>query len=448
MRTRWLSLLLSWWFLNGPEAGAQDWEPGGLPLHGNYVRDLFTDAVNDALYATGYIEYFEGGSGDMYICRYQDDHWTTLGVFNQPVYNVVNYHDTLVASGLFTTVNGQACSGPAYFDGASWHQFGNFNTPVRWIRILNDTLYACDGFEEVEGQPAYGVAKLVGNAWVPPAPPPDSFEGVVTDVALYANELYVCGSFDFNGGLNDIMRFDGESWTDLDGSLLGGLTNASRMEVFNGKLIVGGQIYAQAGNAGNGVMAWDGSGWHSLGYGLSDENNTYNGVCTAWELVVHDGVLYVGGGFYHAGGVPAGDIASWDGEQWCNVGTTDFYGGVWSIGFYHDTLYVGTQGPVEGIDMNALVRWIGGAYADTCSLPTAIPMEQLETAAMQVSVRETCVEVRLPVGMSARDITLHDVQGRALKGAHGTTVRFTAPCSTGLYIVRAEGFLPVRVLVP
>ncbi len=429
-------------------AAAQDWEPAGMPLHGNYVRDLFTDTVNDALYATGWIESVTGGGFDVYICRYQNDQWSTLGVFNQAVYHVVNYHDTLVASGLFTSVNGQPCSGIAYYDGASWHPFGTFNSPARDMRILNESLFAYGAFEEIDGLPAYGVAKRVGNTWQSPAPAPMEFDGIVTDVALFQGDLYVCGSFDFNGGLNDIMRYDGENWTDLDGSLLGGMTNASRLEVFNGQLIVGGQIYAQAGNAGNGVMAWDGSQWHALGYGLSDENNTYDGVCTAWELVVHNDVLYVGGGFYHAGGVPAGDIASWDGQQWCNVGTTEFSGGVWSIAFYRDTLFVGTQGEVGGEDMNGLVQWIGGAYTDTCSLPTAVPVEQSEAVAMRVIVSDNGVEARLPVGAAARDITLHDVEGRFLERAHGTAVRFTAPHATGLYVVRAEGFRPARVVVP
>ncbi len=419
-------------------AVAQDWEPAGMPLHANYVRDLYVDTVNDALYATGAIESVPWGTLDVYICRYQNHQWTALGVFNQAVYNVVNYHDTLVASGLFTSVNGQACSGIAFYDGDAWHPFGVFNYTARNIRVLDGELYAFGGFDEIDGSPAYGVAKRVGNSWQPPAPAPTDFSGIVIDVALYQDELYVCGSFDFNGGLNDIMRFDGENWTDLDGSLLGGLTNASRMEVFGDDLIVGGEIYAQAGNAGNGIMAWDGAHWHPLDYGLSDENNTYSGVCTVTDMCVHGNVLYVGGGFFHAGGIAAKALASWDGQHWCNVGGPDLIS-TRAVAFFHDSLYVGTAYPIGGDDMNCLARWIGGAYADTCSLPTGMidsPMVNDRPEAFLLRP-DTWTILGLPDGPYHLD--LFDTAGRkvlsaALKSTGGRSTEVnTSTCSPAVY---------------
>ena len=63
----------------------------------------------------------------------------------------------------------------------------------------------------------------------------------------------------------------------------------------------------------NGLARWDGNAWSDVGGGVT-------GVDGVYALVVHnDGAgdaLYVAGSFTHAGGVPANNVAKWDGTQW------------------------------------------------------------------------------------------------------------------------------------
>src|SRR5690606_37910825 len=69
----------------------------------------------------------------------------------------------------------------------------------------------------------------------------------------------------------------------------------------------------------SGVARWGGAGWSGLGGGLS---GFLWGVGLA--MLAHDdgsgSALYVGGRFDSAGGVPAANIARWDGERWETVG--------------------------------------------------------------------------------------------------------------------------------
>lgn len=77
------------------------------------------------------------------------------------------------------------------------------------------------------------------------------------------------------------------------------------------------------------------------------------------------GLLYAGGNFAVAGGVPASHVAVWNGQNWDSLGTGSRPGTpVYSLGMYHDTLYAGSYfngGPITGLG-----RWNGQNW-DTVS---------------------------------------------------------------------------------
>jgi len=108
----------------------------------------------------------------------------------------------------------------------------------------------------------------------------------------------------------------------------------------HGGQIIAGGLFANSGETVvNGVALWDGTGWQALGEGLPGVSvkavASYGGQLYAgayrwdgavWtnvlqtdgaitELVVHDGLLYVGGGFSEAGGISVSNAFAWDGTQ-------------------------------------------------------------------------------------------------------------------------------------
>ena len=76
--------------------------------------------------------------------------------------------------------------------------------------------------------------------------------------------------------------------------------------------------------------------WSSVGTGLDGAGQS---------LAVHQGDLYVGGSsFTMAGGVPADNLAKWNGSSWSAVGTNASPGGtIWSMASYNGELYVGGE---------------------------------------------------------------------------------------------------------
>src|SRR5690606_14012036 len=80
------------------------------------------------------------------------------------------------------------------------------------------------------------------------------------------------------------------------------------------------QVNVGAEIAANRIVRWDGSQWSKVGSG------TGNGVdADVVSLAVHDGSLYVGGGFtatnFLGTSVPAQGVARWDGVAWSPLGS-------------------------------------------------------------------------------------------------------------------------------
>lgn len=72
----------------------------------------------------------------------------------------------------------------------------------------------------------------------------------------------------------------------------------------------------------NSIAKWNGATWSPLGLGIGNPATAH--LWTGWSLVTHDDgsgeALYVGGRFFQASGVPALNIARWDGQGWSALG--------------------------------------------------------------------------------------------------------------------------------
>lgn len=139
--------------------------------------------------------------------------------------------------------------------------------------------------------------------------------------------------------------------------MLGGLEgfplDVIRMTVYKNELIVAGE-FVQAGN-GTGydmgyynIARWNGIKWDSLGSGV-------NAGVSALEVDTINDILYVGGPFTMAGGIPVKYVAKWDGNQWSAVSPLPTKVEPIALKFFNKKLYAGiswsTGGPADTVLM-------------------------------------------------------------------------------------------------
>jgi hypothetical protein len=173
-----------------------------------------------------------------------------------------------------------------------------------------------DGWSATFGDPGLQVAGLQGA--IPAAGP--SATAVDAD-----GNYYLVG-----GGWNRLDGMDGTGYavwnraTDT-WSLFGGIaTNGGIFAMGvapDGTVYVGGQwSFFLAGTAllqTGGIVKWDGTQWSEVGGGLSGGFPFASVEAITFDA---DGNLYVGGIFSTAGGVPARNVARWDGTNWSALG--------------------------------------------------------------------------------------------------------------------------------
>ena len=131
--------------------------------------------------------------------------------------------------------------------------------------------------------------------------------------------------------------------------------------------VAAGTIAAVALAAGPG-------GWDHLGDRGTPGSDSLDLVASA--LTSTPGLLYVGGDFTDAGGIPAADrIATWNGSSWAAVGSSDSQfppgGGVLDIAVSGGKVYAGGSFTNAGGNANAdfLAVWDGASWKPFCTAP-------------------------------------------------------------------------------
>jgi hypothetical protein len=134
------------------------------------------------------------------------------------------------------------------------------------------------------------------------------------------------------------------------------------MAVLGSNLYVGGQFSTAGGIPANNIAKWDGRNWSALGSGVTDG---YIVDPEVLALAVLGNDLYVGGNFTKAGGTAANHIAKWNGTNWSQLGAgvegvLSSSTAVRALGVSDGNLYVGGYfWNAGGSGANALARWDG-----------------------------------------------------------------------------------------
>lgn len=245
------------------------------------------------------------GIEDLYI--YTAGRIETIAIFDRDVY----------VGGDFTSIGGISANGLAKWDGDQWSDLNggvlyagsSGNGMVHDLVVNGNELYVAGYFTSIAGVSANAVAKWDGNQW----------EGLGSDVSsggahallIDGEDIYMGGNILLNGSSNYIyiVQLVGNSWQEV-GDGFNDFVYA--LEMHNGELIAGGRFTMSGTTPVNRLARWDGQEWHPLGNGLGSSSNENERVL---DLESH-GELYAGGYFTTTGSEPSAGLATWDGMQW------------------------------------------------------------------------------------------------------------------------------------
>jgi len=384
------------------------------------------------------------------------------------------YHDTLFVAGAFKWMHNDSIWSIACHVDGQWHPYGNFqmyhpfanngnsNGGIWRLRVVNGELYATGDFRYADGQLCKGVAKRVGGHWEPlPGWAELNFLGDprIMDIIRFQGRLVVAGNFSFVGHdpwWTDALQYDGTDWGPIcDHCLMGGVGNVAVMAEYKEELYVGGGFYYSGGNAGQGIMRWDGETWRSLGpvggglqiYNYSDQYTPGIG-----DLQVRDGLLYISGGYRFVNHMPvAAGICTWDSTDFCLPEGDYFADFFMPIAFYRDTLYGAVSGqpyPPPRPDLFGLVRYTGD-FTNCTTMGVEEPVRAGTALQAVWDPGGTFTLLGLPDGRHR--VEVYDAQGRLVLDAQvGSTAGRSEALDlhgkgAALYMVVVDRFQTVKL---
>ncbi len=145
--------------------------------------------------------------------------------------------------------------------------------------------------------------------------------------------------------------FYSQNWIPLGSGTNGQVT---ALTVYNGELIAGGSFTTAGGVPANNIAKWNGTSWSPLGSGI---------IGNVKALIVYNNELIAGGHFFTAGGVGANCIAKWNGSVWSPLGSgMNYY--VTSFSVHNSDLVAGGFFTIAGgIPASAIARWNGNSWS-------------------------------------------------------------------------------------
>jgi len=221
----------------------------------------------------------------------------------------------LVVSGAFALAGDQPANSIATFDPATgqWSPLGQLDVQVSALVALPGGLLVASGFLSSTGQLGSTLFVWNGSAWSSAIPQPLVWSTLALAVSPIG-ELYAACVSD-NGMEVQILGSNG--WQILGTASPATPTMAASIDCLafagNGDLLVGGQFSAIESVAANSVARWNGSAWSPLGSGLIGRVRSLATTST--------GALFAGGSF-NLGGAPTNDnVAQWNGSSWQSLGS-------------------------------------------------------------------------------------------------------------------------------
>jgi hypothetical protein len=278
-----------------------------------------------------------GSTPANHVALWDGDELTSLGRrghgLEGEARTAVVYGGELIVGGDFADAGGLPANRIAAWDGEKWRALGEGLTDgVLVLATFGDALIAGGGFEYAGSVPARHVAGWDGRSWYALGA---GVEGRVVDLAIFNGQLIAC-HFSQIDWVSKLSRWNGVDWVDIAGADAPGWIG--ELEIYGDKLVAAGLFPEIGGLPARNLAAWDGLTWQELGGGAD------RGV---YMLKAHEGKLIVGGEFSRVGEVDAELVAAWDGVGWSGIGdgfqsdaswdrvlTAGLYGGQLVVGGY------------------------------------------------------------------------------------------------------------------
>ncbi len=311
---------------------------GTTGFYGETIRKLYTDTIDNVLYAGG--DFGEAGGKQCFgIAKWNGTQWDSLGLGMKPappqvamithIREIIRYKDEIYVTGNFSRIGGKDIYGIARWNGTEWNKVGgnlididDFNVrypgTANGLEVYNDELYITGSFDSIGTLPCKGIAKWNGANWTDLS---QNFhtgcylDGLYT-LKFFNNELYVAGNLNCGtatGTEEYLSKLVGTTWIDV-GPGFNGDCWINKLTIFQNKLYIGGYFFTQAGNVDNSMVYTDGVSYFPTAGGVLPS--------TLRDMFVYKNELYVGGQIDDAGFMPIGRIAKWNGIQWINTGLT------------------------------------------------------------------------------------------------------------------------------
>lgn len=326
-----------------------------------------------------------------FIARWDGLSFSTLGSGLTAGATALAVHDDgsgvkLWVSGGFGGAGGQAgAQGYATWDGASWSLLPSVpsqRAEALWpFDVGGLEVLVAGGSMEF---PSLGATYWDGTAWQSMASQGLANGPVSTLATLTIHgepRLVAAGGFNILGSvftpevvIGRIAVWDETSWLPVEQGLMAsgsvpGVHSAAQFDDGSGPaLFLAGRFTLVGAQVLGHILRYDGTTVSDLAGGLSFA--AFGNVPVVNDMVVHDDgsgpALYVGGFFDRAGGVPATNIARWDGVGWSAVGTPGV-SQVLALASYDDGSGSGPllyAADVNNGDGSYIRRWDGVSWSD------------------------------------------------------------------------------------
>jgi hypothetical protein len=152
---------------------------------------------------------------------------------------------------------------------------------------------------------------------------------------------------------------NGDEWDDLGGGVTGFDAVVKAMVEYNGFLYVGGVFDAAGGEAARNIARFNltTSQWEAMGTGTDNA-----AASMVNDIVVHNGLIYVGGYFTQMNGqnLPYLAVYNPSNGQWSSIGSLDVseFTNVFALHVFGDDLYVGGEfQEINGLEVSHLARY-------------------------------------------------------------------------------------------
>ncbi|MBK8164805.1 MAG: hypothetical protein IPK64_02455 [bacterium] len=255
--------------------------------------------------------------------------------------------------------------------GSAWEYLSATNTGnVRDMIVYNGSLYIAGTFITqfvIPGSdPAHYLARWVPGSvkWedVNQADFGSQTNTAVRALAEYNGDLYAAGwkasTGSGTGSAIHITHGNGAGlWTTItDGTDPGGIYD---LDVFGGELLIAGGFLEINGVTCNGFAGWNGSSFHAFQGGVSNPSGGH----TVWSIVIHEGIC-IGGDFTSAGGTTVNRVAFWPpgGSAWQARGT-GIDDTVYDLTSYRGELIAVGSFANAGVPANDIAHWNGTSWA-------------------------------------------------------------------------------------